>query len=419
MTDSALLLPAMGSDTAPTWDGGRWIGELDEADARLTSSATIGLAGAQGYRRARILIRSGIAPRGFADVAIRDGAVAVAELTDRIAALPPGGDVPSGYPMPPITVAVTTRDRPHRIASLIDSLLGLDYPDFDVLIVDNASTTTATVDLVNALANPRVRVTSEPKPGAARGRNRAIEVATNEIIAFVDDDVVVDRWWLQGVAIGFTRSPRAGVISGMVATGEVRSAAQQYFEDRINWEVATEHRVFSLQNPPTDIPLFPFEVGFYGTGANFAIKRSLALQLGGMNEALGTGSPSGGGEDIDLFVRAMYAGTDLIYEPTSLVWHRHREDMDSLGFQMMNYGRGMGAWIGCMLTGRETRRDALRSTAKVLARLSNVGKPVAGSETAASGSPELRRREVVGMITGPYWYVRSRLQGRKTRPLSR
>lgn len=411
------LRPAMGATPAPEWSGARWIAGVDLADVPATGR--LALDDTEGFATARLLVRDGRAVVGVAEVPIEAGSVDAAAVHSALAGFPTAAVV-DDLDLPPVTVAITTRDRPENVRSLVASLQALDYPDFEIVIVDNASRTDATAREVERLEEPRLRLVREPRPGASRGRNTAALEAKHDLIAFIDDDVVVDPLWLRGVVQGFSRAPDVGFVCGMTASGELLTPAQGYFEARIAWETTITPQVFSLADPPADVPLFPFEVGLYGTGANFAVRREVYLGLGGANEALGVGSPTGGGEDIDLFVRSLYAGYALVYEPTSIVWHRHRRELGALDKQVASYGRGFGAWICTVLLDRRMRASALRLLGRAARRTKAVG--ATNAESVIIDLPldttALRRREVVGMLGGPWWYVRSRLDRRLPRPLA-
>ena len=70
----------------------------------------------------------------------------------------------------------------------------------------------------------------EPHPGISAARNRGIAVATGEIIAFTDDDVVVDRRWLRALGERFARQPDVSAVTGLVVPLELETAAQVLFE---------------------------------------------------------------------------------------------------------------------------------------------------------------------------------------------
>jgi hypothetical protein len=106
---------------------------------------------------------------------------------------------------PFVSVIVSTRDRPEEIQSCLRSLLVLHYPRYEVIVVDNAPSTSATADFIQQTYadTPQVRYMREDRPGLSWARNCGIRAAEGEILAFTDDDVVVDRYWLLELVRGF------------------------------------------------------------------------------------------------------------------------------------------------------------------------------------------------------------------------
>jgi len=186
--------------------------------------------------------------------------------------------------------------------------------------------------------------------------------ATAGIIAFTDDDVLVDRWWLKGIATGFARDARAGCVTGLVSPIALDNPSQQYFDRRFGWGARTDPRVFSLADPDGLSSLHPYSAGIFGTGANFAVDRGLLEALGGFDEALGAGSPAGGGEELDVFVQTLRADRTVVYAPSAVVWHTHRADPRALRRQLFYYGVGLTAFLSKYLV------DA-RTGGEILARL--------------------------------------------------
>jgi glycosyltransferase involved in cell wall biosynthesis len=227
----------------------------------------------------------------------------------------------------------------------LESVLAVDYPEFDIIVVDNASKTADTREYVLGLSHPRLKLIHEPQPGASRARNVGLLAATGDVVAFVDDDVVVDRHWLRALVSGFAHGQSVSCVSGIVPAGEIRTPAQAYFDARVGWSDSTHTRLYDLAAPPRDVPLFPFAVRCYGTGASFAVERDVAVRIGGFDEHLGPGTPTAGGEDLDLFFRILLSGRQLVHEPSAIAWHRHRADNEALLAQTRGYGLGLGAWL--------------------------------------------------------------------------
>lgn len=95
---------------------------------------------------------------------------------------------------PPVTVVIPTYNREASIAAALQSVLDQDYPDFEVVVVDDGSTD-ATLETLAAFDDRRLTILKHHKNGGASvARNTGILAASAEIIAFQDSDDI----WLQG-----------------------------------------------------------------------------------------------------------------------------------------------------------------------------------------------------------------------------
>ena len=412
-----ILQPAMNSgDQRPQWPGSVWVGALD-IDQDVSDG--VFLAAADGYARARLLVRRGRVPIGFVEFGVCEGRIADSDLAAQISALP--GDVdaePQGL-LAPVSVVLCTRDRPELLRSAITSLLALDYPEFEVVVVDNASATDLSAQVVASISDPRIHLVREPRPGLARARNRGVLEAAHALVAFTDDDVVVDPQWLRGLLDGFRSADDIDCVCGIVPSGELISYSQAYFDGRVTWARSCRPAVYRLSDPPVGQVLFPFQVGQYGTGANFALRRSAILELGGFDEALGVGSPTRGGEDIDMFVRVLLDGRGLTYQPNALVWHRHRADAAALHEQIVGYGVGLGAWIAKLLSEWTTAKMVFRRAGRGLLHTRHMTKVEvsAGLPPAESGARSLAATELRAIARGPIAYISARRAGARKTPL--
>ncbi|RJO73426.1 glycosyltransferase family 2 protein [Nocardia panacis] len=414
------LTAAMPTSAPPHFDSALWIGEFDLAAPPADHYL---LRAPQGYRRARLLVRQARVPLGFVTVDITDGAVhrdsIEAAAAGLVAAAPHRAPL---RPHPPVTVAICTRDRPEMLRVALDSVLAIDYPDLRVIVVDNAAATEATRAHLAERADPRVRLVVERRPGLSRARNAAILAAETEIVAFTDDDVLVDRHWITALVAGFERGTKVRCVCGIVPSGEISTPAQAYFDRRVGWARALAPRVFGLDRRPADQPLFPFQVGRFGTGANFAIQRSIVLKLGGFDERLGAGSPTQGGEDLDMFFRVLLDNGHLAYQPAAIVWHRHRADNAALLTQAHGYGLGLGAWLTTLALHPRTLGLALGAGLRGPRRLFGLARAMARScdpddDLKALLPNNIRSTELRAIARGPFAYRSAAREGRHRRPL--
>lgn len=416
------LNAAMASATPPDWSGAVWVGNLDVA--ALGDVESVRLRGSEGYTRARFLVREGSAVRGFIELDAPDGLIGRAAIDQAITALPRAAVRIDNAPLPSITVVVCTRDRASLLRAALTAILSLDYADFNVVVVDNASRTSETHNLVEAeFTGPSVTLVTEPIPGLSYARNTGLHAATGEIVCFTDDDVIVDPDWLTELAAGFARVPNVDCVTGLVPSGELRTRTQGYFDGRVSWSRNLEFRTYSLAHPPPDLPMFPFSIGEFGTGANFALRRAAALELGGFDTALGVGTRTGGGEDIDMFTRVILDGRILVMQPSAIVWHRNRDDLPALRVQARGYGTGLGAWITKLLLNPRTARMVLVRSPHALKRLISLArrKPAAFEAVTATERDEWDREisrvgwlELFSVARGPLSYALQRRSGEST-----
>ncbi len=393
-----------------------WTGELELSAPALPPRLTDEEGSA--YERARVLVRAAGTPLGFLQLDTPGGSVDLALAVDlaqgEFGTTPPAATSAVDWTSDAnrrVSVVLCTHNRPEGARRTVESLLALRHRDIEIIVVDNAPTDDSTQVMVAELIerDARVRYVREPRQGLSRARNRGLREATGEIIAFTDDDVLVDQLWIHGLLRGFDSDPEVACVTGLVASASLSRPAEQYFDSRVWWSSSCTPRLFSPQRTEQDSPLHPYMAGIFGTGANFAANVAVLRAIGGFDECLGAGSPTRGGEDLDAFVRLITAGHKLSYQPSALVWHEHRVDDDSLRSQMYAYGLGLTAYLTKHLLAPESRGALIRRVpgglwhATRLLRRSRRAVDAASLEGSNMTGIELR-----GMLAGPWAYVRAR-----------
>ena len=238
-----------------------------------------------------------------------------------------------------VTVAVCTRDRPDDLRRCLTAITALEPPAGDVLVVDNAPSDDRTRAVVSEF--PRISYIREPRRGLDWARNRALLEASTSIVAFTDDDALVHPRWIRGILHAFTEEPDAVAVTGLVAPAELATRAQILFESQGGFGRGYRRRWFSSAVGAGEIAARRWaSMGAAGTGANMALKREPALQLGGFDPALDVGTPTMGGGDHEMLFRLLAAGAQLVYEPAAVVRHRHRPTLGELARQRRGDGTG-------------------------------------------------------------------------------
>jgi GT2 family glycosyltransferase len=260
---------------------------------------------------------------------------------------------------------------------------------------------------VLAQDDPRIRYTCELRPGLSRARNHGLNQAKYDIVAFTDDDVMVDSGWPGAVAAGFAGDSAAMCVTGLVASRALDTGSERYFDSRYSWGDAFEPRRYDLDAHRHPSRLYPFSAGIFGTGANFAVRRSAIASLGDFDPLLGAGSPSRGGEDLDMFLRVILAGGRICYLPSALVWHHHRADMHALGEQIYSYGYGLGAYLAKHLINRQLPAGMLGKGLRQVGTVVGRMRLATQESHLRTGGGRLGLTEARGVMAGALCYYRT------------
>jgi GT2 family glycosyltransferase len=316
-----------------------------------------------------------------------------------------------GEEAPLATVVVCTRDRTASLAGCLPSLMRLEYPRYEVVVVDNAPATEETAALVAAQygTGARVRYVREERPGLSWARNRGLAEARGEIIAFTDDDVVVDPGWLAALAQAFASVPGAACVTGLTLPAELETPAQEWFQQfgGFNKGRSFERQIYDLGDHRPNDPLFPYTAGRLGAGVNMAYRASVLRSMRGFDPVLGMLC-----EDIDACFRVIVAGGALVVEPAAVLRHYDRREYADLLRQVHRYGSGFAAFLIQRLISDPRRALDMARALPEAARYLLSGQSARNEHKSSDYPWELTRSELAGMLSGPrvflcrYWETR-------------
>ncbi len=321
-----------------------------------------------------------------------------------------------------VTVVVCTLGEDPRLQATVASILAQTSVDLELVVVDNQPSVGKARRLLADVVDSRLRIVDEPRRGLSAARNAGVRAARGAIVAFTDDDAYAERDWVARLVGPFAIHRTVVCTTGLVLPAELATPAQLWFEefgafdkgfDRTLWcagpippELATTGQ------PGTHGPLFPYSAGVYGSGNNMAFRRDWLVSQPLFDEALGAGSLSRGGEDLDAFLSVMLDQKVLVYEPRALVRHHARRDMTALRQQMYGYGSGMAAVIAKHAV---RPRRALQISRMVPAGLRKLLDQDSEKNAGRSNAfpTELSRAELKGFLVGPLLYFRARRRLRR------
>jgi len=188
----------------------------------------------------------------------------------------------------PVSIIVPIKDRGGLLPNLIKNLSNLNYPNYEIIVVDDCSTDN-TKNLLKKY--PIKSIVLEKSVGSAEARNIGISEAKNNIIALTDSDCFVSRNWLKDL-VPFLN--RYDVVGGRVE-----------FCDRAERKLNPSIKIETVLKKESTINFL--------NSSNMLFKKNLVNHTGGfLNYRI---------EDLEFSWRALKKGFKLIYVPKGLVIH--------------------------------------------------------------------------------------------------
>jgi len=209
------------------------------------------------------------------------------------------------------------------ILSSLDSIFQGDYPNFEVIVVDNASLDNSTTLIKKKFGqDKRLKIIENPVNMYSQGLNLGIKVATGEYIAFFNNDIEFKNGYFQQIIKTFNKNPKAALVQGKLL----------YFYD---------HQIIDSVGETMDIYGNPITIGggeqdlvhfdkpkeiLSACGAASVIKHSILNHVGGIDSDYGIGY-----EDMDLALRIRLKGFKILYCPSAVIYHkRGKTDLSTL-----------------------------------------------------------------------------------------
>ncbi|HTA98323.1 MAG TPA: glycosyltransferase [Solirubrobacteraceae bacterium] len=387
-------------------------------------------SGGHAYRQLLVLVRQDGYPLGWCSFPVSpDGTVPLDDLgfvTDLPQVAVPDGDVgtslvwgrPPTEPSTPgavgqslVSVVIATCADAKTAVRCVEAIQSAASGPYEVIVVENRpahSTVKRALD-EHFGDDRRVRYVEERRPGLACARNAGLRVAQGELVAFTDDDVIVDSAWLPAIRATFAASQDVDCMTGLILPLELETQAQLLVERFAGYAKGFLPRIYALEQPPADQPLFPYTAGYFGSGANMAFRTAALRRLGSFDPVLGTGTRSRGCEDLDICIRVLNAGSRLAYEPRAVVWHRHPDTHAHLRRRAFDYGAALGAMLTKhLLVG--PNRWGMVSRIPQAARYYTDPRSRKNATRGNAFPPSLTRLERTGLLYGPLAYLASRLE---------
>lgn len=240
----------------------------------------------------------------------REPKAALRSITATFAEAP----LPRSGPCPRMSVVVCSYNGAGTIRECLEALERVDYPDYEVIVVDDGST-----DGTGEIAlEYRCRVISTPNGGLSVARNVGAEAASGEIVAYLDDDAYPDSDWLRYLARTF-RSTDYVAVGGP----NIPPPGDGLVAECIGHAPGGPIHVLLSDREAEHLP-----------GCNLAVRRERLQAIGGFDPQFRVA-----GDDVDFCWRLQEAGGRLGFNPAAAVFHRRRKSVRTYWRQQLGYGR--------------------------------------------------------------------------------
>ncbi len=228
--------------------------------------------------------------------------------------------------MPPVSIVIPAFNEAVGIERAVESLAASDYPDFEVIVVDDGSTD-GTAALVERLGLPQVAVVRQKNAGKPAALNRGLAAARHDVVVMVDADTVFETHTLDRLVRPLS-DPGVGAVSGNTKVGNRRGVlgSWQHIEYVMGFNL--DRRLYDLLECMPTVP-----------GAIGAFRRRALDEVGGISEATLA-------EDTDVTIALGRAGWRVVYAEDARAWTEAPSSLAALWRQRYRwcYGTLQAAW---------------------------------------------------------------------------
>ncbi|MCZ4508093.1 glycosyltransferase [Streptomyces sp. ActVer] len=200
----------------------------------------------------------------------------------------------------PVTVLVPAYNEEAGIESTVRSLLASDYPELQIVVIDDGSTD-RTAEIAEDIGDPRVLVVRKPNGGKAAALNTGLGHASHDILVMVDADTVFEPDAIHHLVQPLAH-PAVGAVSGNTKVGNRRGLLAKWQHLEYCFGFNLDRRMFEVLECMTTVP-----------GAIGAFRRDALIGVGGVSDDTLA-------EDTDLTMALWRAGWRVLYEESAVAW---------------------------------------------------------------------------------------------------
>lgn len=248
---------------------------------------------------------------------------------------------------PKISAIICTHNREQYLGAAIDSLLEQDFDNYEVIVVDNASSDRTREIVENRLSDPRLKYVYEPVTGLSVARNTGAREAHASILAYLDDDAVASPGWLKVIYAAYQENEKLAIAGGKVTLLWPEGTRAPIW---LSSDLAGNLGAYDLG----DSVVYIENPGLTPRGLNYSIRCTFLEKIGGFDVNLGrVGKNLLSNEELQMTELALQAGWQVAYLPNALVAHNVApERMERSWFLNRGWWQGISECYREQLAGR-------------------------------------------------------------------
>ena len=221
---------------------------------------------------------------------------------------------PANMQWPSVSVVVCSYNGARTIGETCEHLLNLDYPDYEIIVVNDGSTD----ETPKIVKRDGIKVIDKKNGGLSAARNTGFQAANGEIVAYIDDDAYPDREWLKYLVSDFIGRDSVGV-GGPNLTPPGDGDIAECIAHAPGGPLPVLMTDWKAEHIP---------------GCNMAFYKKTLEKLGGFDPIY-----TAAGDDVDFCWRVIESGDWISYNPSAAVWHHRRNSAKTYLKQQIGYGK--------------------------------------------------------------------------------
>jgi len=262
---------------------------------------------------------------------------------------------------PLVSAIICTHNRQQYLGAAIDSLQQQEFPDYEVVVVDNGSSDRTRDIVAERLPQGRLKYVYEPVIGLSVARNTGAKESAGEILAYLDDDAVASSRWLGVLYNAYSSNAKLAIAGGKVTLlWPDGMTPPRWLSENLSGNLGA----YDLG----DTVVYINQPGMTPRGLNYSIRRSFLDQIGGFNVNLGrVGKNLLSNEEVHMTELALQQGWQVAYLPDALVAHNVApERLQPAWFLSRGWWQGISECYREQLVGRAGSAQLLRGGERIV-----------------------------------------------------